>query len=225
MPSWTALCLCIILGSSSVATASVLTSAPAEDPDLSKRYSEPGWPIRHGYVAFGDSFAAGMGTGETSDDPCRVGSNNFAALIHKWTAGRWIDFQPLMCSGDTTEGVHGQIEKWKNPQKADLATLSVGGNDLDFSNIVWHCILTPNLLRGREAELKLCEGNLTAAENHMRDDSENGLASNLKSVYRKIIDKSGKRVSTIPMVKTANDIAIPRLELLADYGIRTSSFT
>ena len=33
-----------------------------------------------GYVHFGDSYASGMGTGTTSSDSCRVGSNNCKPL-------------------------------------------------------------------------------------------------------------------------------------------------
>ena len=59
--------------------ATCVSSSAARRTPL--RRAPSNWPIKTGYVAFGDSYAAGMGTGVTSDDPCRVGSNNFAKLL------------------------------------------------------------------------------------------------------------------------------------------------
>lgn len=50
-----------------------------------------------------------------------------------------------MCSGDTTTGLNRQIDEWKDPENADIATVAMGGNDLGFSDIVMNCILVPEL--------------------------------------------------------------------------------
>src|SRR5436309_3520715 len=83
------------------------------------------WPIKTGYVAFGDSFGAGMGTGKTSTDGCRIGSNNFGDLLNRWTNNPNVDFQKKVCSGDTSVGLNRQIDEWTNPRKADVATISM----------------------------------------------------------------------------------------------------
>ena len=38
-------------------------------------------------------------------------------------------------------GKKNQIDSWTNPQNADIATLSIGGNDLGFVDILDACVL------------------------------------------------------------------------------------
>lgn len=98
-----------------------------------------------GYVAFGDSYAAGIGTGTTGTGGCRVGSNSYPKqLAAMGPAG--IDFQNLPCSGAIvgevlSGGDKSQIDKWTNPSNADIATLSIGGNDIGFYPILTACVL------------------------------------------------------------------------------------
>jgi hypothetical protein len=80
------------------------------------------WPIKSGYVAFGDSYGAGLGTGATSTDACRVGSNNFGSLLNQWTNNPNVNYQQKVCSGDTTVGLNRQIDEWKWPSLADVVT-------------------------------------------------------------------------------------------------------
>jgi hypothetical protein len=38
-------------------------------------------------------------------------------------------------------GDKSQIDKWTNPSKAESATLSIGGNDVGFYNVLTACVL------------------------------------------------------------------------------------
>ena len=153
------------------------------------------WPIKTGYVAFGDSFAAGMGTGTTSTDPCRIGSNNFGALLDAWTNNDAVAFQQKACSGDTTIGLNRQIDEWTDPQQADVATVSMGGNDLKFSDLAWWCILTPTTWRLPATNKRYCNKAMDAAMKLMSDTSADGLTEKLKAAYARILEKSGRSVS------------------------------
>jgi lysophospholipase L1-like esterase len=151
------------------------------------------WPIKTGYVHFGDSYGAGMGTGTTSGDACRVGSNNFGRLLNEFTNDPSIDYQNHACSGDTTVGINRQIDEWTRPEKADVATMSVGGNDVGFSTIVRYCILQLAPF-GDDKMRDMCDGFINDAKNHIADNSSNGLISKLTAVYSKALHKSGRKV-------------------------------
>ena len=152
------------------------------------------WPIKTGYVAFGDSYGAGMGTGTTSSNACRVGSNNFGALLNKWTNNKNVDYQEKVCSGDTTVGLNRQIKEWTNPSKADVATVSIGGNDLGFSNLAWYCVLTPT--GNQEKNSANFEATKAKATQLLTDTGPNGMNAKLRNTYQAILDKSGRQVST-----------------------------
>ncbi|KAI0380577.1 SGNH hydrolase [Hypomontagnella monticulosa] len=145
-----------------------------------------------GYVQFGDSFGAGMGTGSTSWDSCRVGSNNYGRLLREWL-GKKIPFEQKVCSGDTTKGLNRQIDEWKNPKVPNVGTVSMGGNDLGFSDIVWYCVITPNTARLGSTNRKLCLEAEAKANALMDDNGPDGIRSKLSNAYRRILLKSGRR--------------------------------
>ena len=75
---------------------------------------DPNEPLAiSGLVTFGDSYGAGMGTGTTSGDACRVGSNNYEQLFYDWVGDSSIPFERKVCSGDTTEGLNKKIDEWR----------------------------------------------------------------------------------------------------------------
>lgn len=156
------------------------------------------WPIKTGYVAFGDSYAAGMGTGSTGVNSCRVGSNNFGRLLNQFTANPDVDYQEWQCSGDTTFGLNRQIDQWRSPQAADIATLSMGGNDLGFGKLVWECVIHPGNSLGRPKPPRPgCVTAKTKARNLMELSDGNGLQAKLRVAYSRILDKSTRDVSTL----------------------------
>lgn len=77
-----------------------------------------------GYVQFGDSYAAGMGTGTTTSDKCRVGSNNYGKLLYRWFNNGNIPFESRVCSGDTLSGVNNQINAWSSSNVPNVGTIS-----------------------------------------------------------------------------------------------------
>ena len=138
-----------------------------------------------------------MGTGNTSTDACRVGSNNFGKLLHDYiikSTSPYINYQNHACSGDTTVGATRQMDEWDNPKTATLATLSIGGNVLGFSDIVRYCVITPGLFDNEEDTAKKYEAAKTAAKNLLADTTDNGLRHKLKTVYKKALDKNGRDV-------------------------------
>ncbi|USW58442.1 Putative SGNH hydrolase-type esterase domain, SGNH hydrolase superfamily [Septoria linicola] len=148
------------------------------------------WPIQNGYVAFGDSYAAGMGTGVTTSDACRIGTANVGDLLHAYTNNSNVDYQRRMCSGDTTTGLNRQIDEWTNPQKADLATLTMGGNDVGFSDIVWYCVVDPVWVPWYTSSN--CNGAKEKAIKMMKDEGKDGIKAKLSAAYRRILEKSSR---------------------------------
>ncbi|KAG8165856.1 hypothetical protein KVR01_004408 [Diaporthe batatas] len=121
-----------------------------------------------GFVALGDSYSAGIGTGTDdrempSEGDCRHGVHAYPQLIHRDlnnATGRNTTFQWLSCTGAVTTDIlsggggghptaQQQREKTPAPGQVDLldaslpldfATLSVGGNDLGFFDVMNACI-------------------------------------------------------------------------------------
>lgn len=136
-----------------------------------------------------------MGTGVTSQDSCRIGSANIGDLIHAHTANASVDYQRKMCSGDTVVGLNRQIEEWKNPENTDLATVTIGGNDLGFSDIVMNCILVPNPWHWASYYKKKCNDAKAKARQMLDDTSEKGIGSKLGDAYKSIVLKADSPVS------------------------------
>ncbi|MDN3023548.1 SGNH/GDSL hydrolase family protein [Streptomyces sp. S.PB5] len=91
------------------------------------------------YVALGDSYAAGVGAGhyDSAAGDCKRSSLSYPAL---WAAvhdeARLTD---VSCSGATIADVRaGQLSALNTG--TDLVTLTVGGNDAQFSSVVKACL-------------------------------------------------------------------------------------
>ncbi|PGH01609.1 hypothetical protein AJ79_07857 [Helicocarpus griseus UAMH5409] len=84
---------------------------------------------------------AGIGTAETTGDSCRRGGNGYGKLVYKWLDQR--GFADLACSGDTTDGLNRQIYRWELLRRGEhaVATLTLGGNDVLFSELVRNMLL------------------------------------------------------------------------------------
>lgn len=195
-----------LVGISIVSTAvdALHSSTPSLRRSLAQKAPHD-WPIKNGYVAFGDSYAAGLGTGTTSVDKCRVGSNNYGNLLMQYTDNPQVYYQPKQCSGDNIVGVAKQIDSWHagNSTKADLATLSVGGNDVWFSDFVKRCILTINPLGSSSGYREDCLVLEARADNYLRKgkDDQDGLRFKLKTQYLKIMRFSGREVRYVAAFK------------------------
>jgi len=171
-----------------------------------------------GYTAFGDSYAAGLGTGTTSTDSCRVGENNYGKLLHKSWNNDKIPFESKVCSGDTLIGLNRQIDGWnvKHQNESNVGTVSIGGNDVGFSDLVWYCIITPNTARWGSTNRANCVDAEKKARSLMQDKSGNGLQAKLKAAYIRIMQRSYRSVS---------NHSIQRVASIYSHPGRTSNFT
>ncbi|MCX5412745.1 MULTISPECIES: SGNH/GDSL hydrolase family protein [Streptomyces] len=123
-----------------VVTASLLTSgtAPATAADVSGQRS-----VSH-YVALGDSYAAGTGLSQQTDAECMRSKGSYPA----WIAETYKPsvFKDATCSGATTRSLWNH-EGSSAPQvdaltrDTDLVTVTLGGNDLGFSDVITRCVL------------------------------------------------------------------------------------
>ncbi|MHA6618354.1 SGNH/GDSL hydrolase family protein [Pseudonocardia sp. DLS-67] len=120
--------------------APMATAGPAAaDPDQG--------PVQR-YVALGDSYAAGplvpIPTGEPAG--CLRSDHNYPSVVARELGV--ADFQDASCSGATTENIDGpqSVPLGENPPQLDaltpdtqLVTITIGGNDVGFGDIVQEC--------------------------------------------------------------------------------------
>jgi lysophospholipase L1-like esterase len=110
--------------------------------------AEPGQVPVQRYVALGDSYAAGplvpIPTGEPAG--CLRSNQNYPSAVAQ-TLGV-AEFHDVSCSGATTENITGpqSVPLGKNPPQLDtlepdtqLVTISIGGNDIGFADIIAEC--------------------------------------------------------------------------------------
>jgi len=88
------------------------------------------------YVALGDSYAAGQGAGPYLD-ACFRSENAYSELADALKTVKVVTNSA--CSGKTTQDVVntqlGQLNR-----KTELVTITAGGNNLGFANIVTYCL-------------------------------------------------------------------------------------
>lgn len=105
----------------------------------------PARPARRpaGFVALGDSYSAGIGTGfNGTEDDCRHGLHAYPKLVQSDLDGA---FQFLSCTGSTIDDMlsgaeNSQVDAFNTSLPIDFALLSIGGNDLGFFDIMNSCI-------------------------------------------------------------------------------------
>src|SRR5689334_4429667 len=96
---------------------------------------------RH-FVTLGDSYAAGIGAGSYYDGSgrCWRSSHPYWALLESQVREGLIsnlgDFEA--CSGDTTSDLRGKLGVLN--RDTALVTVSIGGNDLHFADVVRGCV-------------------------------------------------------------------------------------
>jgi lysophospholipase L1-like esterase len=114
------------------ATAGAAAAGPPEDQGKPDRG-------RDAYVAMGDSFSAGTGTGLPDLDPaCQRSSLAYAPLIEAERFDTSLTF--VACGfGVTAQGLIDTQVQFLDRQ-TDVVTLSVGGNDLGFATLAGTCI-------------------------------------------------------------------------------------
>ncbi len=104
----------------------VVTAAPAEAATTIN------------YVALGDSYSSGVGADGYDPGSCSRTPRAYAPL---WVAGHTVaSFTFAACSGAKTDDVRNSQLGSLNPSTT-LVTITIGGNDAGFVNVVTTCIL------------------------------------------------------------------------------------
>ncbi|EEQ35467.1 hypothetical protein McanMca71_003119 [Microsporum canis] len=128
--------------------ASLVSTALAEEGNESPSELQ----INH-YAALGDSYAAGVGAGPQVDDGCWLFADGYPGLLNRSNLLPGDHgFQLLACSGvrmldrDTylnraERKKHKSVSEYiDRVENASVATLSIGGNDVGFFNLLNACI-------------------------------------------------------------------------------------
>jgi lysophospholipase L1-like esterase len=115
--------LSLLLGS--VTTLALVTPAAAA-------------PLADNYVALGDSYASGTGAGSYGNSgSCLRSANAYAPL---WASAHGATLTFAACSGAATADVlNSQVNSLS--ASTTLVTISIGGNDAGFSDVVITCTL------------------------------------------------------------------------------------
>jgi len=124
------------------------------------------------YVALGDSYSSGVGSGSyTSDSGSCLRST--LAYPQLWANGHSVSsFRFVACSGaKTTDVTANQLSALSS--STTLATISVGGNDVNFAGVMQDCVLYST---------DTCVSEVNAAEN----DARTNLPGKLDTVYNGI---------------------------------------
>ncbi|MGH8861846.1 MAG: SGNH/GDSL hydrolase family protein [Jatrophihabitantaceae bacterium] len=124
------------------------------------------------YVALGDSYSSGVGSGSylASSGSCLRSTNAYPAL---WAASHHpASYTSAACSGATTTDVTGS-QLGALGAATTLVTISVGGNDVGFARVMQDCVLDGT---------STCTREVGVAEN----DARSTLPGRLDSVYTAI---------------------------------------
>jgi hypothetical protein len=125
-------------------SVSFYTVALAVSPVYGQAFVERGW------MAFGDSFSAGPGAGAnyfSSGGGCQRREGAFpsqlddGAVLSRGYPNHLFDF--VTCSGARIADVYaGQLDEFRDNTVGyrDFATISIGGNDVGFSNTLDACV-------------------------------------------------------------------------------------
>ena len=132
---------------SSFSPSSEVTSVQSDQTiySIDNGGTNPAASLKHSYVALGDSFSAGIGAGnflQSCNWLCTDGSfpYQFRNDTHVFASHANLTF--LALSGASTNMVwDGQVNIGSRlPTGADLYSLTVGGNDVNFAGILWNCV-------------------------------------------------------------------------------------
>ncbi|MFF1919827.1 SGNH/GDSL hydrolase family protein [Streptomyces sp. NPDC058221] len=101
-------------------------------------------PTYDNYVALGDSYASGAGGSPVIDADCDRTGQSYPSVIA--AAVKAKSFKNVTCSGATTAEM--AKAQGTNPAQlsalsadTDLVTLTIGGNDIGFTDIITNCVV------------------------------------------------------------------------------------
>lgn len=149
------------------------------------------------YVALGDSYAAGPGVPEQRAEPrgCNRSSNNYPARLAAGLALR--DYTDVSCSGAKTDNMTAaqSVSGASNAAQfdalrpdTDLVTLTISGNDIGFTEIVFTCAQ----MSVRDPMGNPCEREFTAGGNDIYAQRIQAVAPKVGRVLEGIRQRSPK---------------------------------
>jgi lysophospholipase L1-like esterase len=157
-PSRSILRMCAALGVALLASLGLVSTASAATS----------------YVALGDSYSSGVGAGSYgSSGSCKRSANAYGQLWANAHSGTTFTF--LACSGAKTSDVISQVASM--PSGASLVTVTVGGNDAGFTDVITTCTLNSD---------QACVDRVNTAKAYVQDT----LPGLLDKVYRAIEAKA-----------------------------------
>lgn len=106
--------------------------------------AESAQPTYDNYVALGDSYASGAGLSSVDDAGCDRTGESYPAVLAGAVKAK--SFKNVTCSGATTAEM--AKAQGTNPAQlsalsadTDLVTLTIGGNDIGFTEIITNCVV------------------------------------------------------------------------------------
>lgn len=162
---WVGRGVALLAGTIGVLIAAASTATASHGEGYGRAAPIPADPVN--YVALGDSYSSGVGTGvyDPASGDCARSPLSYPPL---WAAAnRTASFVFAACSGATTDDVlasqipalHGGTE---------LVTITIGGNDVGFGPVLTTCTFAPSD--------DICVGAVDAAEAFARSELPNRLA-------------------------------------------------
>lgn len=137
-----ALAACVLVVAAGCASSSSSSTSSPSKKAPSKRAPAATPPFRPRiYAALGDSYAAGEGLApfEADSGRCHRSPMAYPRLLAA-QEGATLDFAP--CTGATVDMVVGAGGQLASVDPAsDLVTVTVGGNDLGFAEVVGACVI------------------------------------------------------------------------------------
>jgi lysophospholipase L1-like esterase len=94
------------------------------------------------YAALGDSYVTGNGSGNEDGTDCRRSQNSYPPQFARTSGGAWALTDFAACTGATIAAVERSQLGGLAP--ARLVSLTIGGNDARFGEIVIHCLWPGN---------------------------------------------------------------------------------
>ena len=118
-------------------------------PPVVDRFTTHEPPIN--WYALGDSYTAGPGSGDDYDDDKKCTRNNGSYAIQMnrefpFEESNHVDF--LACSGDQAPDTLIKVRDLVEENKADFMVMTIGGNDIKFSDIATECLVKAKWLPG-----------------------------------------------------------------------------
>ncbi|KRC60573.1 hypothetical protein ASE14_06120 [Agromyces sp. Root81] len=127
------------------------------------------------YAALGDSYAAGLGAGSYLETSCYTSSKGYPALLDA-DANLALAARPACRGATTADVIATQVPAL--PANVARVTLTAGGNDVGFANVMQNCFVLVN---------STCESHIVAGETIVQSGV---LAQNVRNAIAAIVAKA-----------------------------------